>query len=95
MPTFTPPTDNWLNLSDFDIETPPTQEMRLSYRLLRFFRAMPRGRNVYRLINGTFTENEPSDRELIAVTYWGGHDHQVTDTEAAALTAAGYGTYIS
>lgn len=95
MPIFTPPTDNWLHLSDFDVDTPATQEMVLSYSLLRHFQSMPRGRNVYRLINGTFTENEPSDMSLVATTYLGGHNNEITDAEAAALTAAGYGAFIS
>ncbi len=95
MPIFTPPTDNWLHLSDFDVDTPPTDEIRVSYRLLRHFQAMPRGRNVYKLLNGTFTENEPSDMTLVAVTYLGGHQNQITDNEATDLTVAGYGAYIS
>ena len=95
MPIFTPPTDNWLHLSDFDVDTPNTEETRISYSLLRHFQAMPRGRNVYRLANGTFTENEPADMTLVTATYWGGHNNEITDIEAAALTAAGYGAYIS
>jgi hypothetical protein len=31
----------------------------------------------------------------IAVTYYGGHSYPVTSTEAAALTAAGFGAYLS
>jgi hypothetical protein len=95
MAVFRPPTDDWLHLSDFDVDTPPTQEMIVSYSLLRFFRAMPRGRNVYLLDTGTYTENEPSDMTTVRRTYQGGHEHQVTADEVASLTAAGYGAYIS
>ena len=95
MPYFTPPTDNWLHLSDFDVDTPPTQEMLVSYRLLRHFQAISRGRNVYKLVNGTFTENEPADMDTVAITYLGGHQNLVSEAEAADLTAAGYGAHIS
>ena len=39
----------------------------------------------------------PSDEEIAAgdVTYLGGHTYLVSDAEAAALTAAGYGAYVS
>jgi len=95
MPTFRPPTDNFLNLSDFDIEEPYTEEVRVAHRLLRFFQAMPRGRNIYLLSNGTYVENEPADMTTVVRVYEGGHDHDVTASEASALTAAGYGAYIS
>ena len=95
MAVFRPPTDDWLHLSDFDVDTPQTEEMIVSYSLLRFFRAMPRGRNVYLLDSGIYTENEPSDMATVRRTYQGGHEHQVTADEVASLTAAGYGAYIS
>jgi hypothetical protein len=56
---------------------------------------MPRGRNVFLLTDGTFTENEPADFSTIATTYHGGHSHSITAAESAALTAAGYGAYIT
>lgn len=95
MPIFRPPTDDFLNLSDFDINEPYTEEVRVSQRLLRFFQAMPRGRNIYLLDDGTYIESDPSDMTTVVRVYEGGHDHTVTDSEAASLTAAGYGSYIS
>jgi hypothetical protein len=50
---------------------------------------------VFKLLDGTITENEPNDNTLIAKTYWGGSDNVITDAEAAELTAAGYGAYIT
>jgi hypothetical protein len=31
----------------------------------------------------------------VAITYYGGHENVVSDAEAASLTAAGYGSYIT
>jgi hypothetical protein len=95
MATFTPPTDNLYNLSDFDVQEPFTAERRLAYSFLRHYAPLPRGRNIFKLADGTYVENEPADRSTVTVTYYGGHDHEVDATEASALTAAGYGDYIS
>lgn len=95
MPTFTPPTDPFLHLADFDLDTPPTQNMRVAFRLLRHFQSLPRGRNVYKLDDNTYTENEPADSDIINTTYLGGHVYTVSDTEAASLTSAGYSAYIT
>lgn len=53
-----------------------------------------RGRNVFKLTDGSYTEDQPWPDELIAHTYHGGHIHIIDATEAASLTAAGYGEYI-
>ena len=95
MATFTPPTDNLYNLSDFDVDQPFTAERRLAYSFLRHYAALPRGRNVFKLSDGTYVENEPADMSTVVITYYGGHDHVLTDAEQASLTAAGYGAYIS
>lgn len=95
MPTFQPPTDNWHSYSDFDIQMPKTQRVRLAYRLLRHIQNSPQGRNVYKLTSGAYTENDPEDSSLIATTYYGGHIYDITTEEAADLTANGYGAYIT
>jgi hypothetical protein len=91
---FRPPTDDFLVLGippkEFD-----SQEVRLAYSLFRHFDAEPRGRNVFLLTNGTYTENEPNDITTISKVYWGGTDNEVSADEVASLTAAGYGAYIS
>jgi hypothetical protein len=89
MPTFNPPTDNLL------VFTNRNQPFGLGYRLFRFFAPTARGRNVFLLNDGTYTENEPAEFSLIVTTYHGGHSHEVTSEEAASLTAAGYGAYLS
>ena len=95
MATFIPPTDLLHNFADFDIEIPFTEEQRLAYNLLRHFQANPRGRNIYKLSDGTYVDKEPSDMSTIVITYHGGHEHEVSADEPSRLTAAGYGSYIS
>jgi hypothetical protein len=94
MSIFRPPTDDFMVLGippkEFD-----SQEARMAYSLFKHFDAEPRGRNVFLLTNGTYTENEPNDITTISKVYWGGTDNQVSADEVASLTAAGYGAYIS
>jgi hypothetical protein len=94
MSIFRPPTDDFMVLGippkEFD-----SKEVRLAYRLFKHFDNEPRGRNVFLLVNGTYTENEPNDITTIRKVYWGGTDNEVTADEVASLTAAGYGAYIS
>jgi len=95
MATFTPPTDNFFNLSDFDVSQPWGADMRIAYSFFRHYAPLPRGRNIYKLVDGTYVENEPADMATVAITYQGGHDHEVDAAEVESLTAAGYGPYIS
>jgi len=94
MSIFRPPTDDFMVLGippkEFD-----SQEVRLAYSLFKHFDAEPRGRNVFKLVDGTFTENEPNDTTTVVKTYYGGHNNEVDASEVASLTAAGYGAYIS
>ena len=94
MPTFRPPTDDFVVLGippeDFD-----SKEKRLAYALFKHYDPEPRGRNVFLLTNGTYTEDEPNDTTTISKVYWGGSNNDITASEAASLTAAGYGAYIS
>lgn len=94
MSIFRPPTDDFVVLG-----IPPkefsSQEVRVAYNLFRHFEPEPRGRNVFKLTDGTFTENEPNDVTSISKVYWGGSDNEVNADEVAELTAAGYGAYIS
>ena len=62
----------------------------VEYRLWRFYGPGVRGKNVYRLTDGSFTESQPGDASLIDRVFHGGHDNYVTDAEADALVAAGY-----
>lgn len=95
MATFQPPTDNYLSLADFDIELPATPNNKVAFSLFKHYSNLPRGRNIYRLSNGTYTENDPYDMADVTRTYYGGHIYEIDATEVAELTAAGYGAYIS
>lgn len=94
MSIFRTPTDDFMFLGippkEFD-----SQEARLSYALFKHYDPEPRGRNVFLLDDGTYTENEPSDMSTVVKTYYGGHDNVVDASEVASLTAAGYGAYIT
>ena len=62
---------------------------------MSYLKPGPRGRNVFKLTDGSFTESDPFDPSLIAITYHGGHVHTVEGQELADLIAGGYGEYIS
>lgn len=86
MATFTPPTEDGYRFID----------PKRPYDFL-FARLSPiqRGIDVYKLTDESYTEVLPSDRTTISIWYHGGHVHTVDATEATALTAAGYGSYLS
>lgn len=89
MAIFRPPTDNLLRYVDRN------QPFGLGYRLFRFFEAEPRGRNVFKLVDGSFVENDPADFDTIDKLYFGGHDNEVNEQEVADLIAAGFGDFIT
>lgn len=91
MGVFRPPTDDLFNLSDFDVDQYWTAETRLAYGLFRHFEPLPRGRNVYKLADGSFVENEPSDMSNVTFVYYGGHEYPVSGQEETDLISAGYG----
>jgi hypothetical protein len=98
MAIFTPPTDNFVRstlVENFTKGIVLSKEQRLANRLAAHVRPTARGRNVYLLTNGTYTENEPSDMTTVTKVYYGGHNIEVDGSEVASLTAAGYGEYIS
>jgi hypothetical protein len=98
MAIFRTPTDNYSRKVLPEMFTKGivlSQDERLANRLASHVAPTARGRNVYLLNNGTYTENQPGDMDTVAKTYYGGHDIEVTDAEVASLTAAGYGAYIS
>ena len=84
MSTFTPPTDNYVNWA-----------LPGERGILAVLRPGRRGRNVFKMNDGSFTEFQPSEQEDIAITYHGGHIHPITEQEEADLIAAGYGDYIN
>lgn len=83
MAVFRPPTDPFVRFDDGS-----------GGGIFAYLNGWPRGRNVFKLVDGTFTESEPSDQSKIVKTYHGGHIHPLTDQEEADLIEAGYGDYI-
>lgn len=83
MATFTPPTDEFVNWA-----------LPGERGIFAYLRPGRRGRNVFKLTDGSFTEWQPTNQDSIAITYHGGHIHHLTAQEEADLRAAGYGDYI-
>jgi hypothetical protein len=84
MATFSTPTDDFVVWSD-----------GWDNGILSYLKPGPRGRNVWKLTDGTFTENQPAYMSQISKAYYGGHIYPLTATEEAELTSAGYGEYIT
>lgn len=83
MPIFRPPTDDFVTWSDETTEG-----------IFKYLKPWPRGRNVFKMLDGSFTEWQPSDMTMVAKIYHGGHIHDIDANEEADLIAAGYGDYI-
>jgi hypothetical protein len=81
--TFRPPTDPFVRFDDGS-----------GTGIFTFLKGWPRGRNVYKLVSGEFTEYQPGDMTLVEKIYHGGHIHPLTPEEEADLIAAGYEDYI-
>lgn len=76
----------------------PTQLVggdRIANRLARFFAPQSRGKNVYKLVDQTFTEVDQSNYDVIEKVYHGGHVHTLTEEEYSDLLAAGYEDYLT
>ena len=71
------------------------KEQRLANRLGTHIVASPRGKIVYLLSNSSYVQKQPSDMTTVTKTYYGGHNNEITADEVTALTAAGYGSYIT
>ena len=72
-----------------------TQRQRPAFNLYRFYDPGPRGRNVFKLTDGSYTENQPPEDDDIDIVYYGGHNHYVDDVEKSELVGAGYGAYVN
>ena len=83
MATFRPPVDLLVTWAD-----------RNTTGIFAALKPFPRGRNVFKLVDGSFTENQPMNPDLIDKIYHGGHLHTVSGQEQADLVAAGYGEFI-
>jgi hypothetical protein len=54
-----------------------------------------RAKNVYKLLDGTYTTNQPPDPEDYITVYLGAHNNFVSAEEKADLISAGYGSYVT
>lgn len=129
MSVFTPPTDDLV--SPTYVGGPPGQDLPSHYadtapamdRLMGRYVRRPRGRNVFLMVDGSYSETQPANwdpsnptgpvtrgwnpfthsedstflpsSQQVAKVYWGGCANPVTAAEVSALTAAGYGSYIT
>lgn len=87
MPTFSPPAQDsfaWANYRDKSAE----------HQLFGYVRKGSRAQNLFYLTNGTFTNVDPLNPNLVDKVYYGGHIYEITEEEAAILTAGGYGSNI-
>lgn len=84
MATFTPPTDDFVYWAK-----------NYEVGIMASLHPGERGRNVFKMTDGSFTESQPNDDSLISHIYHGGHVHPLTATEESDLIAAGYGSYIT
>ncbi len=67
----------------------------VAQRLFRYAQPTNRGKNVYKLTNGTFTQVDQRDPTVVAKIYYGGTKNFVSQQEKDELVAAGYGSYIT
>jgi hypothetical protein len=101
MPTFTPPTQDRT-----PAVLPETRGLQLA--LYRHVRPIAQGLNIWKMPDGTYLlDQQPQqlsnpdparhddDATTPVITYYGGHVYTVSTAEAAALTAAGYGAYLT
>lgn len=98
MAIFNPPTDNFVVpviVGEYMDGQYLPKEHRVANTLGSHIPASPRGRNVYLLTDLSYSERQPSDMTTVTKVYYGGHANEVTPSEVASLTAAGYGSYIT
>lgn len=67
----------------------------ISNRLFRYAQPTNRGKNIYKLTNGTFTDIDQRNPDVVSRVYYGGTINYVTQAEKDDLIAAGYGEYVT
>lgn len=85
---FRPPVQN-------DVPTQLVKGDRIANRLARFYAPGQRGKNVYKLVDSTYTEIDQNDYSIVSKVYHGGHVHALTEDEYEDLLAAGYSEYMT
>ena len=92
--------------SQVDIDPRDIARNPLGNRLMRHFPPRVGGRNLYKYADGSYdtvqripsivNESTPPASQTVVHIYYGGHTgEEVSTAEAAALTAAGYGAYLT
>lgn len=79
-------------------DTVPAADWRnggISHRLFRYAQPTNRGKNIYKLTNGTFTDIDQRNPDVVSRVYYGGTINYVTQAEKDDLIAAGYGEYVT
>lgn len=94
MPTFQPPT---IDAVPSVLPWGAPGQSAAMYALMSHYGLNPRGRTVLK-VNGVYGTYDCPDANLMASAtevYQGGHVYTISSTQAAALTAAGYGANIT
>ena len=66
-----------------------------AFQLFRYAEPILAGVNIYKLTDGTYTQIEQRDPDLVSKIYYGGSVNFVTQQEKDDLIAAGYGSYVT
>ena len=67
----------------------------IASRLFSYATPGTRGKNIYKLTDGSYTDVDPRDPADYTRLYYGGHNNFVSAEEKADLIAAGYGEYVT
>lgn len=67
----------------------------IANRLFSYATPGARGKNIYKLTDGSYTDVDPRDPADYTKLYYGGHSNFVSAEEKADLVAAGYGEYVT
>lgn len=81
----------------YTFRTPTIDEGPTGSTRLDQFYTLPRGITIFKINGEYYEERYPlsSDVKEAEIAYVGGHVYIVTNSEAADLTAAGYGDYLT
>lgn len=77
--------------------TPTEEEGPIGAHRLWWFYRLDRGISIVKTSEGYYETRSVSQEEMdtAEVVYLGGHEYEVSDAEAAELTTAGYGSYLT
>jgi hypothetical protein len=67
----------------------------IANRLFSYATPGTRGKNIYKLTDGSYTDVDPRDPDDYTKLYYGGRINFVSAEEKADLVSAGYGEYVT